>query len=279
MRFVLTTLILGLLGAALPANGQIRPAGPCPDTLELRQQFLDGELEEVYSVWQNYLHRAQVGLLGIESGCFANGLKTMSILNLRLPTKKDTDLALNYWATILKVRPRLEMWDLWLPIETQSLWDDFRGLHARPRTVEEIWADRWLPPIDSSSNRDPDGLSLKKAYHRNRLLYANAGVDAENYFKIIENIRPLRDPSFTLFRTDVMLRLGMNVSQSRMELDKYNGQTSKILSQYDLVEWCTRLSGRLKEREESLEPKDTTKPKDLPPSVKAKLKLAKRKKE
>jgi hypothetical protein len=76
-----------------------------------------------------------------------------------------------------------------------------------------------------------------------------------------------------------MLRLGMNVSQSRMELDKYNGQTSKILSQYDLVEWCTRLSGRLKEREESLEPKDTTKPKDLPPSVKAKLKLAKRKKE
>lgn len=279
MRSVLPAFLLAILGSAVPGLAQLKPAGPCPDTLELRQQFLDGELEEVYSVWQNYLHRAQVGLLGIESSCFANGLKTMSILSLRLPTKKDTDLALIYWATLLKVRPRVEMWDLWLPLETQSQWDAFRGLHGRGRTEDEIWSDRWLPAVDSTPIRDAEGLSLRKAYHRNRLLYANAGVDAENYFKIIENIRPLHDPSFTLFRTDVMLRLGMNVSQSRLELDKYNGQTSKILSQGDLIEWCTRLSGRLKEREQSLEPKDTAKPPEVPPSVKTKLKLAKRKKE
>jgi len=270
--------LIMLSEGAPPAPGQVRPVQLCPDTLALHQQFLDGEIEEVYGVWQNYFRASRAGLAGIENNCFASGIRTMSVLNLRLPSQRDTDQALSYWYTLLKLRPRVEMWDLWLPMETQTYWDDFRLQIGRPRTEPEIWADRWLPPIDTTPPGDAEALTLRKNYHRNRLLYGNAGVDAENYYRIMENIRTLHDPTFDLFRTDIMLRLGMNVVQSREELDKFRGQHSKVMRESDMVEWCTRLSGILKEREQSVEPNDSARI-ESHPKVNTRIILSKRKRD
>lgn len=214
-------------------------------------------MEEVYSMWESYFRSSIQMQASIPRDCASKGKRMLGVLNLRLPSKRDSALAQIRLATVLKLTPRAEMWDLWLPLETQSYWDAFRETNGRARSELEIWEDRWLPPVKYSPAKDPESINLRNIYHRNRLLYANARDDATNYYKIMTDTRSLRDPTFSLLRTDVMLRLGSNIVATKKELERFEGLQSKVLAEGDLVGWHGRLGTMIKERSGTLEKKDT----------------------
>ena len=252
MRAFLGLLLVPLAAAlAEPATGVL--ILPCLDTTAIRQQFLEGEVEEVYSLWETYLRNAIQTQVPISRDCGAKAEKMLGVLNLLLPSKRDTSLSTIHLATVLKLAPRAEMWDLWLPLETQTYWDAFREKYGRRRTAIEIWEDRWLPPVAFTPTLGREALQLRNAYHRNRLLYANARDDANNFYKIMADTRNFQDPTFTLLRTDVMLRLGTSIAQAKRELDKIEGVNSLVVAGGDLVSWYGRLGTLIQERSQTLE--------------------------
>lgn len=256
-------LVIGLLSALALGHAQdIPPVSDCLDTSALSRQFLAGELHEVYFQWDAFFKAVNEGKTQISKSCTIEGSRVFGILSLIL--KGDTAQAQFRFRLITLWDPRKEVWDLGLPLEPQRFWD-WEKRYRFERTDVEAWEDKWLPPIESTPAANNAAQELRKIYHRARRIYAQASNETD-YNIILLQVAGLTDPVFVLLRADVWVRTGYGSTKAEKELEAFDSPVSVVLSEYDLVQWRSRIAGIIKKQ-------STEKPKAKPaqPVIKPKL--------
>ncbi len=234
---------------------------PCPDTVGLRHKFLEGDLEEVYNTWKNYLFIAREIKSSISMPCQIQASKMLGILSLVL--RGDSAEAKNHFYMVARYAPFVEMWEYSLPMEVQTAWDTARANFGPQRTADQIWRDQWLPPVTSQAPSKPEILSLRRLYHDSRVLYALAR-DPDYYVRIMQNIRSEMDPAFQLLRVDVMMRMGYGIGKAENELGKIGFQPSLVIAEFDLFVWQERLYRIAEGLKATVDPKPEKVPSEIP---------------
>lgn len=246
---------LGLAGAVLanPAStGTASEPAACLDTLAMRRLYRLGELEDVYWKWRAFFQMASEHRMVLSRDCIVEGSRMVGMLGLIL--EQDSVEARRRFLVTNRLAPRKEMWDLSLPMAAQAFWDHYVA-SRRERTDEEVWQDKWLPPISEEPAPSSAALALRSKYHSARLLYAQA-LDLHKYDLIVKKIAGLQDPAFMLLRADVALRMGEGPTRASQELDRFHLPSSVVISEHDAVTWRTRLGNLVKRQKEPIQPRD-----------------------
>lgn len=247
-------LLLFILAAAAAAEDPPKadpPPNGCLDTVAMRRLYRLGELEEVYFKWRAFSKMVAANQIPVSRDCFVEGNRMMGALGLILD--QDTAQAESRFSVVIKLAPRREMWDLSLPMAAQAFWDHYA--ESRPeRTPEQIWEDKWLPPISWTPAPDSLTLKLRNAYHSARLIYALA-MDPNKYDIVAKKIAGLKDPAFVLLRADLALRLGEGPTRANRELEGFQSPNSRVISEYDAVGWRTRLGDQIKQQKDPIQPR------------------------
>ncbi len=238
-------LLAGLLAASNYDPDSVtasRSRLPCLDTIQLQKQFEDGDLNEVYGRWLNFISLANEERLRVDRPCLIHAYRMLGILDLALA--KDTMAAIRTFSRLARMDPETTLWNFSLPEDIQSFWDEQRDRWGPPLTDEELWKLKWLPPLKFEEPRDTATLRLRNTYNDNRILYGLA-TDPDYYVRILNHIGDLNDPAFILMRAEVMLRLGYATGKVQAEADRFLSPASRLVDGDKLVAWRQRLQTRI----------------------------------
>ncbi|HLP41131.1 MAG TPA: hypothetical protein VK465_06460 [Fibrobacteria bacterium] len=158
--------------------------------------------------------------------------------------EQDTAKAKVFFASILKMDPRLEIFDLGVSYPIQSIFDEVKSEMRFRLGPEEWFVRRLVPPplFDADVSERTYGMRCK--YHDLRSIYALA-IDSVSYLTIGRSLKGETDPAFQLFASDLLLRAGTSLATAKRLVGQSQGRRSEIIAGRDLRDWAKRLSVRI----------------------------------
>jgi hypothetical protein len=161
-----------------------------------------------------------------------------------ISTEQDTAKARVYFASLLKLDPRLEIFELGVSYPIQSVFDEVKADMRIRLGPEEWFVRRLVPPPRFEKGISGRTYGMRCKYHDLRSIYALA-IDSVSFLTIGRALKGETDPAFQLFASDLLLRAGTSLATAKHLVGQSQGRESEIIARGDLKDWAKRLNARI----------------------------------
>lgn len=233
--------------ATLPAAGDVPVYtgsfnGSCLEEQELKSLYLDGNLDQLHSILNSYKGFASSTEMRIPIPCWLPVAKYSAIA--AIASEQDTGTAAIYFASLLKVNPKAEIFELGITLGIQNVFDEIKSEMRIQYDSEEMFRTRRIPPPAFGPPPSERARGMRVKYHDLRSIYALA-VDTTSFAIIAKSLHGETDPAFKLFASDLIMRVGASLKTAKRMVGESEGRESEILSQESVQDWSDRLKTRI----------------------------------
>lgn len=214
---------------------------PCPDTAWYRTMYADGNLDKIDQDIKEFRTEMIMNLRPIPIPCWSGVARYQAVTAMAL--RKDTMSTQSVFATLVKVDPSVELFDLGVSTVVQDLLDEVKADMNVSPTPEEMAARRLVPPPSFQVPETERIQGMKHKYNDLRTLYAVATTTAQ-ISNIAKSLKGESDPAFKLFAAEIMILLDLPPSRVSMVIDEI-GDKSEIMNEVRIGDWVGRLRNRL----------------------------------
>jgi len=205
MRFYPSLLLLSLSlsngNTQRAPNSETQDNENCLDATSLKRWYLDGNLEALYTKLDIYRHIAISEGRPIAMSCWIPIAKFTAITSMAL--KKDTTTGEIYFASLLKVDPHAQIFDLGVPYGIQSIFDQVRTDMHVYSAPDEMYRMHLVPAPAFGGPPSVRVDGMKRKYHDLRSIYALAS-DTIGFAIVGKALKGETDPAFRLFAADLL---------------------------------------------------------------------------
>ena len=233
----------------------------CLDSNSIRKMFWDGNLEALGHKLDNYFASTIASGAQIPLPCWAIVAKYYGVIAIAVKldstskkkdshAKTDTALGQIYFASLLKVDPHAELFDLGVPLGIQSVFDGIKQDMKITYTPDENFARRLIPPPDTKPAPTERAFLMREKYHDLRsCLYL--AVDSNSLVSILKSLVGEKDPGFLCLNSEIYSRVGAPLLKAKKMIEEAeeHENESEILAPESIAGWTSRLRTRINDLE------------------------------